>query len=239
MEYSIMYKIQNGIRWYICGIDEHGHPLHTETEEKACKFFSRDKAAGYQNMGYTAETRMSPINTDVYCWVGEHWIKSGISRHGELGWGSYCEECDSSFDVDIEDYLIPRGTKVRVRTDENDEGWIGVVDWNDEETSDEFENINYCVCPIEYTHLEHWSDHYVWLRREDFEIVENNPPKYYFADDAYIDRIYGSASPVCIDFAELKELAAGWEIPVEELLKQMHEATAEEISVYGIYNEKG
>lgn len=85
-----------------------------------------------------------------------------------LGWHGFCRNCNSSFDVDIEDYLVPDGTKVRF-----DDGRIGIVDWNDNEDTEEFEDINYCVCPIEFTHLENWSDHYVWLLREEFEIVED------------------------------------------------------------------
>lgn len=103
----------------------------------------------------------------VYCWVGEHWIDSEVSNHGELGCGSYCEECGSSFDVDIQDYLIPKGTKVVFDNDR-----IGIIDGTDEEITDEFNDINYYICPIEFTHLEHWSDHYVMLLREEFVIAE-------------------------------------------------------------------
>ena len=59
--------------------------------------------------------------------------------------------------------------------------------------------------------------------------------KYYFADDEYIDSIY-NGSPVCIDMAELKRLAREWEMTTAELRQQMHEASAEEIAEYGIYN---
>lgn len=104
----------------------------------------------------------------IYCWVGEHWIDSNISNHEELGWGSYCEECGSSFDVDIEEYLVPRGTKIKFHGDR-----IGIIDWNDSEDTEEFENINYCVCPIEFTNEKCWSNHYLMLLREDFEIVDD------------------------------------------------------------------
>lgn len=60
--------------------------------------------------------------------------------------------------------------------------------------------------------------------------------KYYFADDEYIDSIYGSEHPICIDMAELKRLAREWEMTTAELRRQMHEASAEEIAEYGIYN---
>ena len=78
------------------------------------------------------------------------------------------EDLNISFDVDVDEYLVPDGTKVRLP-----DGRIGIVDWNDNEDTEEFEDINYCICPIEFTHLENWSDHYVWLLREEFEIVED------------------------------------------------------------------
>ena len=59
---------------------------------------------------------------------------------------------------------------------------------------------------------------------------------YYFANDEYVDYIYGSGELVCIDFAEVKRLASEWKMTIEELMKQVHEATAEEITQYGIYD---
>lgn len=102
----------------------------------------------------------------IKCWNCWHEFEGSLSND-DFGWHSYCEKCDSSFDVDVREYLVPRGTKVKFHGDR-----IGIVDWNDEEVTEEFENINYCVCPIEFTDEEYWSDYYVWLLRDDFEIVE-------------------------------------------------------------------
>ena len=102
----------------------------------------------------------------VYCWIGEHEINSSLSND-EFGWHSYCEECDSSFDVDIEDYLVPNGTKVIFA-----DGKIGIIDGNDNEDTDEFDNVNYYVCPIEFTSMRYWSDYYVMLLRSEFEIIK-------------------------------------------------------------------
>ena len=102
----------------------------------------------------------------IKCLNCGHEFEDSISND-DFGWHGYCDKCDSSFDVDIKEYIVPRGTKVRFHGDR-----IGIVDWNDEECTEEFENINYCVCPIEFTSEEYWSDYYVWLLREDFEIVE-------------------------------------------------------------------
>lgn len=102
----------------------------------------------------------------IKCWNCGHEFDGSLSND-DFGWHGYCKKCDSSFDVDIEEYIVPRGTKVKFHGDR-----IGIVDWNDEEVTEEFENINYCVCPIEFISEEYWSDYYVWLLRSDFEIVE-------------------------------------------------------------------
>ena len=62
--------------------------------------------------------------------------------------------------------IVPNGTKVMF-----DNGRIGIVDGNDWEISESFEEINYFVCPIEFTNEDVWSDHTVWLLREEFKIV--------------------------------------------------------------------
>ena len=90
----------------------------------------------------------------------------GTLSNDELGWHGYCQKCNSTFDVDIEEYMVANGTKVKFA-----DGRIGIVDGNDNEETDEFEDINYYVCPIEFTNEECWSNHYVMLRMEDFEIV--------------------------------------------------------------------
>lgn len=102
----------------------------------------------------------------IKCWNCENEFDGSISNDA-FGWHSYCKRCDMSFDVDIEDYVVPNGTKVRFH-----DGRTGIVDGNDNEVTEEFEDINYYVCPIEFTSLRYWSDHYIMLLREDFEIVE-------------------------------------------------------------------
>lgn len=86
-----------------------------------------------------------------------------------LGWHTVCPECDSSFDINIEEFLVPRGTKVIL-----DDGTIGIIDGNDEEITEEFEDINYYFCPIEFTHLKVWSNHYKYICRDEFEILEED-----------------------------------------------------------------
>lgn len=76
-----------------------------------------------------------------------------------------CKKCGEQFD--ITDLFIPNGTKVMY-----DNGSIGIVDGNDAEISIYFEEINYFVCPIEFTNEEVWSDHTLWLLKEEFEIIE-------------------------------------------------------------------
>lgn len=58
---------------------------------------------------------------------------------------------------------------------------------------------------------------------------------YYMADDDYIPAIYID-DPTCIDLAEVERLAREWDMTTEELLEQMHEATAAEIAEFGVYD---
>lgn len=67
----------------------------------------------------------------------------------------------------IYDY-VANGTKVKYA-----DGKFGIVDGNDSEETEEFEDINYYICPIEFTDEKHWSNYYVMLLREDFEIMED------------------------------------------------------------------
>ena len=90
------------------------------------------------------------------------------ASNDELGWHVMCPICDTSYDIDIEKYLIPNGTKVTY--------WgngVGIVDGNDANDSEEFNNINYFVCPIEFTHEKNWSDYYNMFRRDEFELASN------------------------------------------------------------------
>ena len=68
----------------------------------------------------------------------------------------------------IEEYLVPNGTKVKY----DDE--YGIVDGNDLETMDDedlFEDINYYIIPLKYINNKTPSNYYVMLLREDFEVV--------------------------------------------------------------------
>lgn len=55
----------------------------------------------------------------------------------------------------------------------------------------------------------------------------------YFADAEYIDRIYGTQSPVCVDEAEIARLAAEWDMTTDELMAQFHLASQDELEQYG------
>jgi hypothetical protein len=68
----------------------------------------------------------------------------------------------------IEEYLVPNGTKVKY----DDE--YGIVDGNDVETMDDedlFADINYYIIPLKYINNKMPSSYYVMLLREDFEVV--------------------------------------------------------------------
>ena len=71
------------------------------------------------------------------------------ASNDNLGWHTTCPECGGSFDIDIENHLLQRGTKVKLL-----DGTIGIIDGNDAETTEEYENINYYVCPMEFYNLD-------------------------------------------------------------------------------------
>lgn len=89
------------------------------------------------------------------------------ASNDNLGWHTTCPECGGSFDIDIENHLLPIGTKIKLL-----DGTIGIIDGNDAETTQEYENINYYVCPMEFTNLEVWSNHYVMVMISDLEVVK-------------------------------------------------------------------
>lgn len=56
---------------------------------------------------------------------------------------------------------------------------------------------------------------------------------FYVAKPEHVDAIYGSEYPVCLSIFAVSQLAAGWEMTMEELLEQMDEATPEQIAEFG------
>jgi hypothetical protein len=61
---------------------------------------------------------------------------------------------------------------------------------------------------------------------------------YYIADSDHSDQIYGNQEPICIDLSEVKRLAKEWDMTMDELLGQMHVATAKEIESHGVYDSE-
>ena len=59
--------------------------------------------------------------------------------------------------------------------------------------------------------------------------------KFYFANSENMDNIYGGESPVCVDYAEIVRLAQEWEMSIDEMMEQFHEASDEEMNEYGTY----
>ena len=57
---------------------------------------------------------------------------------------------------------------------------------------------------------------------------------YFFPDDAYCDAFFGSETPCCVDEGEVRRLADEWDMPFDELISQMHTASADEIREYGV-----
>lgn len=80
----------------------------------------------------------------------------------------YSIECN----MDHEENLVPRGTKVIYRDTWTDGEKIGIVDGNDLETTEEDEEVNYYIIPLEYIDEEEPSTYYEMLLREDFKICK-------------------------------------------------------------------
>lgn len=59
---------------------------------------------------------------------------------------------------------------------------------------------------------------------------------YYFPDDEHIDKFFGSYDYICVDKRELERLARDWGMSFDELRAQVHEASADEIAEYGVYD---
>lgn len=57
---------------------------------------------------------------------------------------------------------------------------------------------------------------------------------WYLPDDEHADAFFGPVTPVCVDMDELIRLAEGWEMPLDELLDQVHEASEEELAEFGV-----
>lgn len=86
----------------------------------------------------------------------------------ELGWHTTCSHCGGSYDIDIEDFLLPNGIEV-----EMPDGTYGVIDGNDAKTARESEDIRYCVCPNIFTLEADWSQHYRMFKRSELAVVES------------------------------------------------------------------
>lgn len=57
---------------------------------------------------------------------------------------------------------------------------------------------------------------------------------YYFPNPDAEDSFFNGQDPVCVDLEELADLAIGWGMALEDLMKQVHLADPDEIHTYGI-----
>lgn len=64
--------------------------------------------------------------------------------------------------MDVLQEIVPDGTRVKVHN-----SWIGIIQGNDLDNTDEFKNLNYYVVPDRKS----FDDEYMCLR-EDFEIIK-------------------------------------------------------------------
>lgn len=58
--------------------------------------------------------------------------------------------------------------------------------------------------------------------------------EYFFPNADAEDSFFNGQSPVCVDLEELAELAIGWGMSLDDLMKQVHQADPDEIHTFGI-----
>ena len=58
--------------------------------------------------------------------------------------------------------------------------------------------------------------------------------EFLFPDDEYCDAFFGGEAPYCVDEDEVRRLADEWDMPFDEVISQMHTASADEIREYGV-----
>lgn len=59
---------------------------------------------------------------------------------------------------------------------------------------------------------------------------------YYFPNYEYEEDFFGSGYPICVDEKEIIRLAKGWDMTVDEIMEQVHEASEGEIEEFGTYD---
>jgi len=93
---------------------------------------------------------------------GEFFELTGASKD-MLGWHTACPECGGSFDIDIEDYVVPAGTLVQLPSGEK-----GVVSDFRDEYAEEMGDILYLV-----TYRIGHKEHMVRARHSALTIIED------------------------------------------------------------------
>lgn len=71
---------------------------------------------------------------------------------------------------------------------------------------------------------------------DGWETVKVIGKTYYFPNAEQAEAFFGSQDPICVDYRELARLATEWDLTIEELMDQVHEATDNEIETYGTYD---
>ena len=98
----------------------------------------------------------------VSCKHCNHVFEFYDASNSNSNWYITCPKCKGNFDIDINDYIIPNGTLVKLPNYA-----YGIVDGNDSENTERFVDINYYVCPLEYVKTTDWSDKYEMYLHKD------------------------------------------------------------------------
>ena len=72
--------------------------------------------------------------------------------------------------------IIPNGTKVKFKGLKDNKFIIGIIDGNDEENTEYYQDLNYYIYPIENKEefLNYYGSPYIMLLRKDFKIIKED-----------------------------------------------------------------
>lgn len=90
----------------------------------------------------------------------------------------------------------------------------------------------------EYIDWSRWPAEISWRHNDyvwDDEWGEWILKPYYFPNEEFVHAFFVD-DPICFDMAELKRLTKGFGLTMEDIMRQVHVATAEEIEAWGTYD---
>lgn len=104
----------------------------------------------------------------------------GVKDPAELNWDVWPM---FTFEIDPDEYaddnmdhenVIKNGTKVKFQGFDDNRWITGIIDGNDEDDAEDYENLNYYIYPTENkkAFLDYYGSPYIMLLRKHFEIIK-------------------------------------------------------------------